>query len=47
MLGYIKMIKEKTIESKISDIIGFFMSLDKEDKILVFRVLKEIMEKEE
>tara|TARA_B100000953_G_C17807068_1_gene354057 strand:+ start:165 stop:290 length:126 start_codon:yes stop_codon:yes gene_type:complete len=39
--------QEKTISAKIADIIGFFMSLDKEDKKLVFRVLKEIMEKEE
>jgi len=45
MLGYIKMIREKTIDSKISDIIGFFMSLDKEDKKLVFKVLKDIMER--
>ena len=39
------MIREKTIDSKISDIIGFFMSLDKEDKKLVFKVLKDIMER--
>lgn len=38
--------KEKTIDSKIADIIGFFMSLDKEDQELIFNVLKEIMEKE-
>ena len=45
MLDYIKMIKEKTIDGKIADIIGFFMSLDKEDKKLVFKVLKDIMER--
>ena len=37
---------EKTISAKIADIIGYFMSLEEEDKKLVFRVLKEIMEKE-
>jgi hypothetical protein len=40
------MIKEKTVNSKIADIMGFFMSLDKEDRQLVFKVLKEIMERE-
>ena len=38
--------KEKTVESKIVDILGFFMSLDKEDKELVFKILKDFMEKE-
>jgi len=38
--------KEKTVESKIIDIIGFFMSLDKEDQKLVFKILKDFMEKE-
>ena len=37
--------EEKTINAKIADIIGFFMSLDEEDKKMVFNVLKEIMEK--
>jgi hypothetical protein len=40
------MMKEKTVESKIVDILGFFMSLDKEDKELVFKILKDFMEKE-
>jgi hypothetical protein len=38
--------KEKTVESKIVDILGFFMSLDIEDKELVFKILKDFMEKE-
>jgi hypothetical protein len=38
--------KEKTVESKIVDIIGFFMSLDEEDKKMVFKILKDSMEKE-
>tara|TARA_R100001244_G_C5078636_1_gene113272 strand:+ start:229 stop:348 length:120 start_codon:yes stop_codon:yes gene_type:complete len=38
--------KEKTVESKIIDILGFFMSLDKEDQKLVFKILKDFMEKE-
>ena len=40
------MIQEKTAESKIIDILGFFMSLDKEDQKLVFKILKDFMEKE-
>ena len=40
------MIQEKTVESKIIDIIGFFMSLDEEDKKMVFKILKDSMEKE-
>jgi hypothetical protein len=35
----------KTIESKIIDILGFFMSLDKEDQKLVFKLLKDFMDK--
>tara|TARA_B100001146_G_C16179563_1_gene434001 strand:- start:197 stop:319 length:123 start_codon:yes stop_codon:yes gene_type:complete len=37
--------KEKTISAKIADIIGYFMSLEEEDKKLVFKVLKEVMDK--
>jgi len=37
---------EKTISAKIADIIGYFMSLEEVDKQLVFKVLKDIMEKE-
>ena len=40
------MMQEKTVESKIVDILGFFMSLDIEDKELVFKILKDFMEKE-
>ena len=38
--------KEKTVESKIVDIIGFFLSLNEGDKKKVFRILKDFMEKE-
>ena len=37
--------KEKTVESKIIDILGFFMSLEKEDQELVFKILKDFMDK--
>jgi hypothetical protein len=39
------MTQEKTVESKIIDILGFFMSLDKEDQKLVFKLLKDFMDK--
>lgn len=35
----------KTVESKIIDILGFFMSLEKEDQKLVFKILKDFMAK--
>jgi len=36
---------EKTTNEKISDIIGFFLSLDLKDQEIVFKTLKDSMKK--